>query len=139
MQPGGAMIKHKQGFTLIELMVVMAIVAILGMVAMGYYRDNVISANRTEARAALTETAGSLEKCRSLYGRYDSANCNVAFPIATDTNYYSITGVVGNSTFTLTATPVAGESQASDADCTTFTLTNTGLKGATGADTSDCW
>lgn len=124
---------------MIELLIVMTIVAIIGVVAMGFFGDNIISANRTEARSALTQTAGSLEKCRSLYGSYNSANCNVAFPIATDTNYYSITGVVAASTFTLTATPVAGQPQANDGDCTTLTLTNTGLKGGTGADASACW
>ena len=124
---------------MIELLIVMTIVAIIGVVAMGFFGDNIISANRTEARSALTQTAGSLEKCRSLYGGYNSANCNVAFPIATDTNYYSITGVVAASTFTLTATPVAGQPQANDGDCTTLTLTNTGLKGGTGADASACW
>ena len=124
---------------MIELLIVMTIVAIIGVVAMGFFGDNIISANRTEARSALTQTAGSLEKCRSLYGSYNSANCNVAFPIATDTNYYTITGVVAASTFTLTATPVAGQPQANDGDCTTLTLTNTGLKGGTGADASACW
>ena len=124
---------------MIELLIVMTIVAIIGVVAMGFFGDNIISANRTEARSALTQTAGSLEKCRSLYGGYNSASCNVAFPIATDTNYYSITGVVAASTFTLTATPVAGQPQANDGDCTTLTLTNTGLKGGTGADASVCW
>ena len=133
------MTKHSHGYSMIELLIVMTIVAIIGVVAMGFFGDNVISANRTEARAALTQTAGSLEKCRSLYGGYNSANCNVAFPIATDTNYYSITGVVAASTFTLTATPVAGQPQANDGDCTTLTLTNTGLKGGTGADASACW
>ncbi len=124
---------------MIELLIVMTIVAIIGVVAMGFFGDNVISANRTEARSALTQTAGSLEKCRSLYGGYNSASCNVAFPIATDTNYYSITGVVAASTFTLTATPVAGQPQANDGDCTTLTLANTGLKSGTGADASVCW
>ncbi len=124
---------------MIELMIVVVIVAIIGMVSMGFFGDNIISANRTEARSALTQTAGSLEKCRSLYGGYNNASCNVALPVATDTNYYSITGVVASSTFSLTATPVAGEPQANDDDCKTLTLTNTGLKGGTGADTSACW
>lgn len=131
--------KQAKGFNLIELMIVVAIVAILASVAMGFYGDSVISANRTEARAALTETAGSLEKCKSLYGVYNSANCNVAFPLATDTNYYSITAALTGSTFVLTATPVAGQPQANDDDCTTLTLSNTGIKAATGADPSDCW
>jgi type IV pilus assembly protein PilE len=131
--------KHSQGFTLIELMVVVGLIGILSMVAAGYYGDNVTKANRTEARAGLMEVSGSLEKCRSLYGAYNNASCNVVFPVATDTNYYSITVARAATTFTLTATPVGGGRQASDGDCTTLTLTNTGIKGATGADTNNCW
>ena len=139
MQTGNDMTKHAHGYSLIELVIVVGIMSMIAMVAMGYFGDNVISANRTEARAALTQTAGALEKCKSLYGSYDNANCNVTFPITTESNFYTVTSVAASSTFTLTATPVAGESQAKDADCTTFTLTNTGLKAATGADTTVCW
>lgn len=131
--------KHSHGFSLIELMIVVGLLSVITMLSLGYFGDNVTRANRTEARAGLTEAAGSLEKCRSLYGSYNSANCNLVFPMATDTNYYSITAALGASTFTLTATPVAGGPQAADGDCTTLTLTNTGIKGATGADTGDCW
>ena len=131
--------KHPHGFTLIELMIVLVIMGILAMVAAGYFGDSVIKANRTEARSALTTAAGSLEKCRSLYGAYNSARCNVAFPLVTDSNYYSISAALDNTTFSLTATPVAGETQAKDASCTTLTLGNTGIKGATGSATSECW
>ena len=132
------MTKHSLGYSLIELLIVVGIIGIISSIAIGYFGDNVMSANRTEARAALSQTAGSLEKCKSMYGAYDHANCNVAFPIATEA-FYEITGVVASSTFTLTATPVAGKTQANDDDCKTFTLTNTGLKDATGVDTSVCW
>ena len=133
------MTKHSRGFSLIELLIVVAIVVLLASVSMAYFGDNVIRAKRTEARSALAETAGSLEKCKSIYGGYNAASCNVTLPFTTETNLYTITAVVAASTFTLTATPVAGQQQANDADCTSFTLTNTGIKGATGADTSDCW
>lgn len=131
---------RQRGFSLIELLIVGVILTILGAVAMGFYRDNVLASNRTEARATLTEIAASLEKCRSLYGAYNAANCNVALPQASDTNYYTVAATaIGATTFTLTASPVAGGPQAGDGDCTTFTLTNTGVKGATGAATADCW
>ena len=131
--------KHPHGFTLIELMIALVIMGILAMLAIGYFGDSVIKANRTEARSALTTAAGSLEKCRSLYGAYNSASCNVAFPIVTDSNYYSISAALNSATFALTATPVAGETQSKDADCTTLMLTNTGIKNATGADSANCW
>jgi type IV pilus assembly protein PilE len=133
--------KHSIGYTLIELMIVVAIVGILSTVAFGFYRDNVIASNRAEGRSVLSEVAASLEKCKSLYGAYNDANCNVADDVSSDTNYYEIdtTASITATTFTLTATPVSGQPQASDTDCTSLTLTNTGIKGGSGADSSVCW
>ena len=132
--------KHSKGFSLIELMVVVAIVGILTSVAMGFFGDNVIASNRSEGRAELSATATSLEKCKSLYGAYDAVACNVADTIATDTNFYSIdTTTRTATTFTLTASPVAGQPQTNDTDCTSLTLTNTGIKGGTGANAAECW
>lgn len=133
--------KHSKGFSLIELMIVVAIIGILTTVALGFFGDNVIASNRSEGRAALSATAGSLEKCKSLYGAYNSANCNVAATVTSDTNYYTIdtTASITPTTFTLTATPVAGGPQTNDTDCTSLTLTNTGVKGGTGADSTACW
>ncbi len=132
--------KRNQGFTLVELMIVVAILGIVVMISAGFYGDNVRATNRTEARSALNETAGSLEKCRSLYGTYTNGNCNVVLPFDTENNYYRVSGTtITDVTFTLTATPIAGQPQADDGDCTTLTLTNTGVKGATGADIDECW
>jgi type IV pilus assembly protein PilE len=132
--------KNSRGFTLIELMIVLVILGILSSLAFGFFRDNVIAANRTEGRSALQTAAGTLEKCRSLYGSYNHANCNYV-DFTTETNLYKVTGDgnISASSFTFTATPVAGEPQANDADCTTLTLTNTGVKGGSGADASECW
>lgn len=132
--------KKSSGFSLIELMIVVVIVGILSSLAFVSYRNYVIAANRTEARSALQTAAGTLEKCRSLYGSYSHANCNYA-DFTTDTNLYKVTGNgnIAASSFPLTATPVAGKPQADDADCTTLTLTNTGIKGGSGADASECW
>lgn len=127
------------GFSLVELLVVVAIVGIMTAVAVNMYSDNVISSNRTEGRSALQTAAGTLEKCRSLYGSYQAANCNYA-DFTTESNYYNITiGNLTDTTFTLTAAPVPGSRQTSDTDCTTMTLTNTGVKGGTGADPTECW
>jgi type IV pilus assembly protein PilE len=105
-----------------------------------FYGDNVIAGNRTEGRSALATTAGSLEKCRSLYGSYNNANCNVALPFKSESKFYTISAAaIASSSFTLTATPVAGEPQAKDSDCTSMSLTNTGIKTGTGVDPTACW
>jgi len=119
---------------------VVAIIGVLSAIGVGFYGDYIIEANRTDARTALSRTSTSLEKCKSLYSNYNSGNCNVAFPVISDDGFYSIAAtVITGATFTLTATPVVGQPQANDADCTSLTLTNTGVKGGTGADVTECW
>ncbi len=129
-------INISKGFTLIELIIVVGIVGILSAVAFGYFGDSVMSAKRTDGRNALTETAASLEKCRSLYGAYDNANCSVALPFTTDDGLYTVSAVAAATTFTLTATPAGA--QAGDNECTSMTLTNAGVKAGSPA-VNKCW
>ena len=129
-----------RGFTLVELMIVIAIVGILGAISMGFYGNYITDANRTDGRMALTVTAASLEKCKALYSVYNSANCNVAFPVTSDEGLYTVAATaISGAAFLLTATPVAGAYQAGDTDCTTLTLTSTGIESGTGADVTECW
>lgn len=135
---------QSSGFTLIELMMVIAIIGILSAIAVAFYGNYIIEANRTDARATLSQTATSLEKCRSLYGTYNNANCNVDFTKTTfNTSSEGFYGIAATtltpSTFMLTATPVAGQPQANDADCTSLTLTNTGIKNGTPVGVNECW
>ncbi len=122
-------------------MIVVAIIAILAAVSLGFYGDYVTRAARTDARTALTSTAASLEKCRSIYSAYNHANCNVTFAVTSDEGYYSIAQPAAAdltaSTFTLTATPMGR--QLADTECDGLSLTNTGLKSGTGTDPTKCW
>lgn len=130
------------GFSLIELLIVIAIISILASVAYPAYSDYVTRAARSDARALLAETAQRLERCRSTYGTYNNANCGVTFPITSDEGYYEITAANANrtaTTFTLTATPVAGERQQGDGDCTSLILNSAGQESATGDNPGVCW
>ena len=128
------------GFTLVELMIVIALVGILSAIAVNIYSDNVMRSNRTEARSALQQAAGTLEKCKSLYGAYNHANCTLVLPFTTTTNYYSVNTTTLNATqFTLVATPVVGQTQENDTDCTSLSLTSTGVRAGAGANPAECW
>ena len=132
--------KNTQGFTMIELMIVVAIIAIISAVAYPSYQDSVRKANRADAMDTMLDTAQRLERCFTTYGSYNHASCPVQGGDTIDSTHahYEVAVTSAASTYSLTATPVSDQQQA-DAKCTSFTITNTGLKSATGSDSTHCW
>lgn len=130
--------RKNAGFTLIELMIVVAIVAILSAIAYPSYQDSVRKSRRADATSQLLETAQQMERCYTQNNAYNHADCPSG-TINTDGGYYTVTITRAASTFSLTANPVAGTSQAADGKCATFTITQTGAKTATGTDSTNCW
>ncbi|MGH8523723.1 MAG: type IV pilin protein [Gammaproteobacteria bacterium] len=139
------MITKNKGLTLIELMIVVAIVGIIGAFAFPSYQNQVRRSNRTDAYTALTQMANQQEKWYLANNTYtDGADGPAdlgrteAPPgiFLTDEGYYQLTIPPGDPTtaFTLTATAVAGGTQAADTGCTALTLTSTGLKTP-----PECW
>ena len=131
----------QSGFTLIELMIVVAIISILAVVATGYFGDNVTAARRTDGRTALLNAASTLEKCKAVYGAYNNANCSITSTssIASSDGHYTVsTSSLTATAFTLQAVPVAGTPQAGDTACTKMTLTHLGIQGGTPA-SNECW
>ena len=133
--------KNNMGFTLIEIMIAVAIVGILGAIAYPAYTDHVRKARRADGITALLNAAHRLERCGSTFGRYDHGNCGGGVIAGVDSPeaYYSVAGAATASTYDFTATPQ--NEQANDAGyCATFTLDESGVKDATGSLSADqCW
>lgn len=141
----GAGMGYLGGFTLIEMLVTVAILGILVAIAIPSYQEYVARANRAEAKSALLENAQFMERYFMSNGFYSTVkDSGVApnlpitiLPQSGGTQTYGIAAAVANTTFTLTAT--AMNSMAGD-NCGNFTLTHTGVKGASGAlGAAECW
>lgn len=131
--------QHRRGFTLIELMIVVAIVAILATIAVPVYNDAVRKGRRGQAKADIAALAQQLERWHTVQNTYATLpGAAGAFPSPeTGTAHYLITTVLTANTFTLTATPQGD--QAND-PCRNLTLTHTGAKGtSSGLEIERCW
>ena len=136
-----------RGFSLLELLITLGIVAILLTVALPAYQSSVIKSRRSDAMAALVEAAGRQEQWRFAAGRYTDDLLELGYaedPMTSDEGHYRITadtcgGDSLASCFLLTATPAPGSPQSNDGRCATLTLDARGARGATGTDPAGCW
>jgi type IV pilus assembly protein PilE len=133
----------KNGFSLIELMIAVAIVGILAAIAIPSYMAYTHRANRTDATRTMTLDAQGLERCYSQNFTYLTCATPAAGTTASPQRYYNVTIAIPNaSSYTITATPVAAP-QLSDSACQTFTLNSAGTQGATDSgmnpNTQTCW
>ena len=131
--------RKQKGMSLIELMIVVAIIGILAAIAYPSYQSQIRKSRRTEAKVALEQGALALEKCYTRSMTYVGCPAPVA---ATEEGHYTVAlagGVSGLATsFVLTATPAG--SQVQDAECGAFTLSDTGVRGVSGSGTAQaCW
>jgi len=141
------------GFTLIELMVVVIIATILLSIAIPAYTSQIRKSRRTEARTAVLDLASREERFFSTSAAYTNSAANLgyaAFPAPVGSNYYQLSAPVVTAgtataapTFTITATPIAGNGQDKDAQCASFTVDSTGRQSALNSSSTDstatCW
>ena len=133
----GWQMRSSLGFTLIELMIVVAIIAIFAAIAIPSYTKYIVASHRTEAQAAMLNLAQFLES------KY---NASFSYPAVADiptalkspanvSTYYTFSINVTNSSqnYTITATPTSVQS---DSTCGALTLKEDGAKTPT---TSGCW
>lgn len=150
--------RFERAFTLIELMIAVAIVAVLASVAMGEYTQHLQKTRRLDAKLALNELAGFMERHYAINGRYTApgnpATNPVTLPFSTipqgstgnDVMYdvsFASTPALSTTTYQLNAAPRALGPQASD-KCGTLTINHLGIRGmVVGANSnltlSDCW
>ena len=142
------------GFTLIELMITLVVLAILTMIAVPIYEHQIEESRRTDARTALLELAEREERYYATNNAYTSdpadlgygtAAAPVAWPVTIGSGYYQIEATVPDPnlavpSYLLTATAIG--SQTADTDCQIFTVDSTGVEtsyNAAGSVTTDCW
>ena len=124
-----------KGFTLIEVMIVVAIIGILASIAYPSYVDYITKSGRSEGVAAVMRVANLQEQYYLDNRAYatDMAKLGLANPFVTEHGHYSVASA-GTSSFTITAT-AQGSQAARDSTCTTITMTSAGVKGPS----TECW
>ena len=126
--------KKHTGFTLIELMIVIAILALLAAIAWPQYTEFVRKSRRADVQADLSELSSVLEREFTNTNSYLGASLPFTASPRQGKKSYDLTLVrnVAGSTFTLTSTPVGD--QTNDV-CSTMTLSNTGAV----TPAANCW
>jgi len=144
---GDSCAERPRGFTLVEAMIVVAIIAILAAVAYPSYLEHVARGKRADAKASLLEMAQWMERqytVTSTYNTFGDGNpINASrLPVRQSPRNGAPTYVIGfaagqptASTFVLEAVPQGA--MAADA-CGTLTLNNTGVRGSAGTP-AKCW
>jgi len=144
----------ERGFTLLELMIAVAILAVLSTLAMPAYRSYRLRANRAEARGALLSLAAAQEKyyltCNAYVADFAEdreTSCDPAqlrFPARSEHGLYSlVVSAADVESWSATATATPNSAQALDSECQVFSLDSVGAKTAVAADGTEtstrCW
>jgi type IV pilus assembly protein PilE len=139
--------RHK-GFTVVELLIVLAVIGILTAIAFPSYQNHVRKGSRAAAQAAMMQIADRqaqylLDARNYAVGTSALSTLNVTLPSDVSSKYtVTVTASDGSGTastppsYTITATPITGNAQAADG---TLTLTHTGAKTRTVGSTTYSW
>ena len=132
------------GMTLIELMAVVLVIGVLGMIAIPSYRQYVMRAQRTEAKAALLQLQTNQERFYLTNRTYSDDPAELGFSDSlTERGTYALSIESDDllTEYTATATPADGGDidMTRDDQCREFSLTSQGERGAEGDNAANCW
>jgi type IV pilus assembly protein PilE len=141
--------RTERGFTLMEVLITMAIIAVLAAIAIPNYTAYITRSHRSEARQQLLEAAAFLQRCFTQNNDYRcaptspadmTAPFNQSPPAPAPAKYnIRVTAGGGNNSITYTLTAVPTGSMTGD-PCGNLTLTHTGERGRSGSESMDmCW
>jgi type IV pilus assembly protein PilE len=143
-------VRSSKGFTLVELMIVIVIVAILAAIAIPGYTSQIRKSRRTEARNALLDAAAREERFYATNNFYSVATSDLGYgagpwPVKVGSNYYQLSVAVCTivnthcTDYAFTATAISPQDK--DTACATLTLNQQGSQGFTGtaATAATCW
>lgn len=143
--------RNSEGFTLVELLVVVMLISIILGVSIPGYRQYVQRASRGDATTALLRLSAAQERFYMQNGAYAGAGQLTLAPPAglgftggvSERGYYNINVVpvagglaVG---YIAIATPVPGSNQADDSDCALFSVNQSGTRTSLPGDIEKCW
>lgn len=140
--------RSARGFTLIEMLITVSIIAIISAIAIPSYQEQIRRTRRADARQELMRFATAQERFYTNCNRFApalngaTATCSgldgAGATVNSSNGYYSISMVSDGVTYTLTATPLLA--QVADTGCANLTLTDAGVKGASGTlGPAACW
>lgn len=136
---------HSKGFTLIEIMITIAVLGILSSAAINAFESQKRKGYRTDGIRAVNVMAQRMENWRASTGAYTTDINDVGgnvFPTPPDAPRYGLVLVADAAAETYTITATAVGPQAKDEDCYRFILAHTGRKTAEKLDTTandKCW
>ena len=133
----GLCARAQAGFTLLELLAVMAIVGVLASIAVAQYNQHIVQSNRRAAVASLYAAQQIMERTRLQKGQYESLSAKQIVNLSTQGQTYTFASNLENNGYVLTATPPANHP---DEKCGVLSITQNDTRAITGnASIAECW